>query len=193
MSIVLCVASPDTVWIMSDGLVLDENGKKVSGNYQKFQMISPRLCVGYVGGREFAELSCSMLSKECTSQCLNDVESVSDCLSIIVRDLHGKYGQMAQFLVAGVSSKGKTAICTIKNGILDQRLYPTEEYYRSAVLGNDCIEKMNLEAYTLKQAGKPASGATERVRRAMNTMLVDVSKIDKTVNRVPFFHEFKCT
>ena len=54
MSIVLNVVTQNASWIMSDGLVIDKNRKKVKGNFQKYTIIHDHLIIGYTGTTEVA-------------------------------------------------------------------------------------------------------------------------------------------
>lgn len=187
MSIVVCAASRDTVWIMSDGLVLDENGKKVSGCYQKFKMISPSLCIGFTGSREFAETVCTNIFNWSKKVDISTVEILADYVIQITRFLHTKTDKTAQFVIAGISNNGCARIITIQSGRIDQILDADGDSIVTATLGENTIEGLDLSNY-IRPVGNTIG---ERIRRAMNSLIVDVSQVDKSVNRNVFFSEFK--
>ena len=190
MSIVLNVVTPDTSWIMSDGLVIDKNKKKVRGDFQKYTIIHDRLIIGYTGTTEVAIKIVELIkdhfkdTKLTVERCFNFIEP----LTTYFRD----QGYIIQILITGISETGNFATFSIEEGGKISRHFPSvNKYYTSALLPKLEIpreDEPDLTKYMMKKASHE-SDMDALVRKSMNHMLVDVSKISDSVNLKVFYHK----
>lgn len=193
MSAVVCVATPKTVYIMSDGLVLSEERKKVRGDFRKFEMLNQTLCIGFTGTREFAQNAVDNLKSLCPDLEFCTAETAASYLVEISKELYKQCPMEAQFVVVGKSECGSIRMFTIKENKIAEELIPTIEEFRTAVLHpeNNAIPKFTL--YIYEQVKKGAMPQSELFRRAMNSFIVDASKVEKSINTNVFFHQFHLT
>lgn len=111
MSIVLNVVTQNASWIMSDGLVIDKNRKKVKGNFQKYTIIHDHLIIGYTGTTEVATTIIERTKdhfkniEPTVEECFNFIEPLATCF----RD----HGYTIQVLVTGISETGNYATFSV--------------------------------------------------------------------------------
>lgn len=190
MSIVLNVVTQNASWIMSDGLVIDENRKKVKGNFQKYTIIHDHLIIGYTGTTEVATTIIERTKdhfkniEPTVEECFNFIEPLATCF----RDR----GYTIQVLVTGISETGNYATFSVNKDGEVSHYFPSKKEYSTSVLLPDLDisekDEPDLTKYMLEKATHE-SDMDALVRKSMNHMLVDVSKISDSVNLKVFYHK----
>ena len=114
MSIVINVLSREHSWIASDGLQKNAGtGEIVSETLQKYEVLNPKLCIGYTGHYEVARRVVDYVKTLCPDIEHANVELAADFAKQIVDCAVQQIGMIdAQFVVTGVTSSREAPLCS---------------------------------------------------------------------------------
>lgn len=188
MSIVLNVVSKSRAWIMSDGLAKDsKTGKKISGSLKKFELLNPKLYIGYTGTLEVAKDTVANLRSLCPAL---ESATIETAVAYTIKILKKYTSDIvpAQFLFTGLSDDGSFATAAIKGDLSLDLLAPDAYGMRTAVLHKDYSGGLERDIEGFLAKGLPVDDA---VKRGMSKTVQRVSLRDPFVNRTTFFEIIK--
>lgn len=189
MSIVLNVVTPTTSWIMSDGLAVNEDDpKRSSGSLKKFELIHPKLCVGFTGVYEVAVDLLSNLRRLCPGIESATVEQIASYSIAILREFPDSPTRNTQFLFTGISDSGDFSSVTLDGNLTADVLTPTKQSFRVTALYHTECSNFTENISSFIHAGLPLNQA---VRKGMARTINQTALKDPTVNRTTFFQEIR--
>ncbi len=187
MSIVLNLVTPTVSWVMSDGLATSGETKgKISGSLKKFEMLHPKLCIGYTGIYEVAKELVATLYRLYPDIRFATVEKALDYSVAIMKEARLDAEKTAQFLFTGISDGGGLASATLSSTLTTELFVPTEKEYRTVSLCHTTDGNFLESIIAFREKGAPLAQAVKKgMARAINQVALE----DSSVNRTTFFQE----
>lgn len=185
MSVVVNLISADKLWVMCDGLVVDQNGKKVRGTQKKFELLTPQICVGYTGTFEFAMEAMRILKESTPISRLSSIEDVAARIIQISKEGHKVRPDRVCFLISGISKKGQFGSIGIKNDEIEKTLLPEKGKIEEIAYGPDEINGLSVNDF-LKKADRTLP-QDEYFRKVMTQFVIAASQLSPTINKTVFF------
>ena len=139
MSIVINVLSREHSWIASDGLQKNAGtGEIVSETLQKYEVLNPKLCIGYTGHYEVARRVVDYVKTLCPDIEHANVELAADFAKQIVDCAVQQIGMIdAQFVVTGVTSNNQMASFIVRPSAPVQKIQSLNGTPQFVILHNN--------------------------------------------------------
>lgn len=182
MSVVANVVSKDGSWTAFDGRAM-KDGKIVTENEIKAELINGSVCVGYTGTLEVARAVMSVLHSENNSSVVSKLRSdgIAAAIHKIYAAVRHSESLYAQFLVTGINSNSKFATYTIDKTNSLAAFEPSgDDLLRHTVLSTG-DHGLDLQPYLLTEISDRGLN-TKSIKISLRKFICDVSKRDPSVN-----------
>jgi len=186
MSIVINVLSREHSWIASDGLQKNAGtGEIVSETLQKYEVLNPKLCIGYTGHYEVARRVVDYVKTLCPDIEHANVELAADFAKQIVDCAVQQIGMIdAQFVVTGVTSNNQMASFIVRPSAPVQKIQSLNGIPQFVILHNNLKDDLG----SLIRADKNGRYSDTAVLTGMKELIHRTARVDEFVNDVMFHH-----
>lgn len=180
MSVVANILCPFASWVAYDGRA-SRNGEIISESTDKAVMINSSVCVSYTGSLELAELVILNLREHVVGISGMKCDTVAQAIKLLLPNLKAPSGVFSDFLVTGINSSGLMASYTLGSNHELCMYVPHEDEVKVSVL-HSLRNTLDLSPYLSKHI-QQAGFCEFSVKSALREYIVDVAKIDPSVNR----------
>lgn len=183
MSVVANVVSPIASWVVYDGRGT-KDGKIVSENIVKAQMVNESVCVGYTGHLEVAEKVLLQLKRPENLAIIPKLKSddVARSILTVLQKSSIPESLYTQYLITGVNSSGKMATYTIDRAkTLVEYIPSASEPLKISVLSTG-VSKLDITSYILHEIAQHGTN-NRAIISGMKKFICDVADEDSSVNK----------
>lgn len=185
MSIVCNVVSTAGSWLMCDGRA-QKDGKIVSENLKKFQMINEYVLVGFTGVLKVAETALERIKTQCDNAVLENIkcDSFASILSALLRKSTIETTDPTVFVVTGKSSSGKLESFVVTQSGEIQSFVPTGIDDLKCIAIGDLPKKSHLSSFlstSIKENGLSENGIIQGMRDCIFFAAEQKDSINKNI------------
>lgn len=190
MSVVLVIATQDSIFFMSDGRVQGETrGVKsiLQEDYKKLNRINQNICIGYTGNKYLCEQTIKAMNDPYKPIANLNLDNIQKFLCAEARSvyLENNYlGIKMAFIVGGVTTDGKIEFYTFgsMNDFIIQKYSSINGDINYAGLYPENAKGNELEKHLL--ANVPLN--EDKIKKAMIDCIDEIAALDSSVNRNKF-------